>query len=637
MAREFPTNGARAPFSFVYNGQPSRTLLTSWPRTVERREVDANRRQLTLCWTDPETGLQCRCVETSYSDFPVSEWVVFFRNTGARDTPLLEQVRGVDAEFCGSGAGDVFLHGLKGDSCTADSYEPYCIPLAANEPRAFAPAASGKSCDGPQGWPYFNVQVPGGGVVLVVGWPGQWRASFARTGSNAVAAVAGQAQTRMRLKPGEELRTPLVAALFWKGDRVVDAQNVWRRWYLAHVLPRTGGVPQPPTFEIQAGGGEADEAAVQRVLDAGLHPDICWRDAAWYVNSGTPYTGADAWMNTGTWEIDPAKYPKGFRPFSDWVRARDMQFLLWFEPERVGDPASWLAARHPEWMLPGTSHGALLDLGNPAALAWLIGHIDGMVKAQGLDWYREDMNGCGPLPAWQKNDAPDRQGVTENLYVQGHLAFWDELRRRNPKLRIDSCASGGRRNDLETMRRAVPLLRSDFQWPKMERVVEGNQGHTYGLSFWLPFQGTATYLDDVYAYRSFYVAGFGMGALTPANAAMQKKAYDEFRRIAPRFFGDYYPLTPYSLAPDQWLAWQFNRPEQGDGVVQAFRRAQCADGTRTFVLQGLDAAARYEVSDIDSPDRQVLSGEALMRDGVRVGLKASPGAAVILYERVSAR
>lgn len=30
---------------------------------------------------------------------------------------------------------------------------------------------------------------------------------------------------------------------------------------------------------------------------------------------------------------------------------------------------------------------------------------------------------------------------------------------------IDSCASGGRRNDLETLRRAVPLLRSDLLAP----------------------------------------------------------------------------------------------------------------------------------------------------------------------------
>ncbi len=61
-----------------------------------------------------------------------------------------------------------------------------------------------------------------------------------------------------------------------------------------------------------------------------------------------------------------------------------------------------------------------------------------MIRSEGIDWYREDMNGAGPLPAWRKTDAKDRQGITENLYIQGHLKFWDELRCRHPHLRIDS-------------------------------------------------------------------------------------------------------------------------------------------------------------------------------------------------------
>ena len=52
--------------------------------------------------------------------------------------------------------------------------------------------------------------------------------------------------------------------------------------------------------------------------------------------------------------------------------------------------------------------------------------------------------------------------MNENLHVQGYLQYWDDLLARNPGLWIDSCASGGRRNDLETMRRAVPLHYSDF-------------------------------------------------------------------------------------------------------------------------------------------------------------------------------
>jgi alpha-galactosidase len=257
-----------------------------------------------------------------------------------------------------------------------------------------------------------------------------------------------------------------------------------------------------------------------------------------------------------------------------------------------------------------------------------------MITTHGLDWYREDMNGGGPLPAWRRNDKPDRQGMTENLYVQGHLAFWDELRRRHPHLRIDSCASGGRRNDLETMRRAVPLLRSDFQMPNMAGVIEGNQGHTYGLSFWLPFQGSGLYSYDTYAYRSFYMPSFGMGGLTPENMAAQQKAYGECRKIAPIMLeGDYYPLTRYSLKPDQWMAWQFNRPEQGDGVVQAFRRGQCEPAAQTYRLRGLDPAATYEVTDFDVAGTTMASGKDLMDKGLTIGIKDKPGAGVIVYQR----
>ena len=31
------------------------------------------------------------------------------------------------------------------------------------------PSYSGKSSDGPNGWPYYNLQVPGGGIILAIG------------------------------------------------------------------------------------------------------------------------------------------------------------------------------------------------------------------------------------------------------------------------------------------------------------------------------------------------------------------------------------------------------------------------------------------------------------------------------------
>ena len=633
------------PFSFVCGGKPSSGLLGKWKLSRRTRALDAQRREHMLTWADRTTGLQVRCIAVEYADFPVVEWTIYLKNTGKENTPMLENIQGLDARFERAADGEFVLHGIRGDSCLAESYRPYTHTLGPDVVKRYSPPVagekvSGKSSDGPEGWPYFNLQKPGGGVIVAVGWPGQWEASFARDHDRGVRIMAGQQLTHLYLKPGEEIRTPLIALLFWQGADVVRAQNLWRSWYLAHVLPRIAGKPQPPITQIQVEGSLASWPNVQAYLDAGIKPDICWRDAGggktWYPSSTGPYTNDMSWLNTGTWEPDPAKYPQGFKPFSDKVRAHGMQFLLWFEPERVGDPNSWLGKNHPEWLMPGNSAGSVLNEGNPAALTWLINHVDGMIKSQGLDWYREDMNGGHHGTAWRKNDAGDRQGITENLYVQGHLAFWDELRRRNPNLHIDSCASGGRRNDLETMRRAVPLLRSDWSvtvFAKEPLQVEGNQAQTYGLSPWLPWQGAGVpFFLDRYSVRSYYLTGFGMvlagnWSKSESKRADVKRGYDEVRRIAPLMLGDYYPLTPYSLATDQWIAWQFHRSDLGEGMVQAFCRPDAANDALTVKLHGLDPKQRYEIENFDG-GKDVHTGSELM-NGYTITLRQKPAAALL--------
>ena len=97
--------------------------------------------------------------------------------------------------------------------------------------------------------------------------------------------------------------------------------------------------------------------------------------------------------------------------------------------------------------------------------------------------------------------------------------------------------------------------------------------------------------------------------------------------------GDYYPLTPYSLKPDQWIAWQFNRPEPGDGMVQVFRREQCSDSSLVCRLHGLEPAATYELTNFDVAGATVVSGKDLMEKGLTVEIKDQPGAAVIVYRR----
>ena len=279
--------------------------------------------------------------------------------------------------------------------------------------------------------------------------------------------------------------------------------------------------------------------------------------------------------------------------------------VLWCEPERVAE-GTWLTTNHPEWIFGGAT-GGLLYFGNPEVQKWAVRHFDRLIKTQGVDLYREDFN-IDPLPYWRGNNAPDRQGITENLNVQGHLAYWDELRRRHPDMLIDTCASGGRRNDLETLRRAVPLLRSDFQGGGPDNVTRfaGNQGHTYGLSLWVPYCGTGEYFNNGYSVRSHFCQGMGIGynpAITPVDSPRLKKTLADWRAVVNKFYGDYYPLTPYALSEEAWMTWQFNRPENGTGMVQAFRhiRAGQIGASRASRLQQecslfVDQSRRFQAS-----------------------------------------
>ncbi len=244
-----------------------------------------------------------------------------------------------------------------------------------------------------------------------------------------------------------------------------------------HNLPRPGGKLVPTHYgscwSATLNPSAAEELAiVDGFQREGIHLDYYFIDAGWYPNQGS-------WVNVGTWEVDKTRFPRGVREVADRVHKNGTKFVLWFEPERVVD-GSWLAVHHPDWILRGGG-ARLLNLGHPEAWKWVVEKIDGLITSQAVDVYRQDFN-MQPLGCWRAADAPDRQGLTEMRHVEGYLAFWDELLRRHPDLYIDTCASGGRRNDLETLRRSVPLLRSDCFSP-----AEAQQAHTMGIALWMPY------------------------------------------------------------------------------------------------------------------------------------------------------
>ncbi len=615
-------------FRFTLADDDSAQLLAAWHRYEQALPLDEPQTGSRIEWRSP-AGIVVSCEVVEYRDYPVVDWTVFIRNEGDSDTEIVSDLRALDAEFA-LDDGETVLHHHTGSPCRADDYRPHTTPLAPNEPLRIS-TSGGRSSN--SDLPYFALDTGGSFVLMAVGWPGQWEASFERA-ETGVRMWAKQQDTHFRLRPGESVRLPRIALLFSDGDRV-RAQNTWRRWMLAHIVPRPNGqVPEPQLTPCSSKQFDemihADEASqklfIDRYVEKGLKPDYWWMDAGWYPNEW-------GWPNTGTWEVDTSRFPNGLRAITDHAHEQGIRTIVWFEPERV-TKGTWLYDEHPEWLLtnPADPGGnKLLNLGNPAAREWLTDHVDAMIAEQGIDLYRQDFN-MDPLDYWRAVDEPDRQGISENRHVSGLLAYWDELLRRHPGMLIDECASGGRRNDLEMMSRSVPLLRSDFIFDDTAQ-----QCHTYGMASWIPWFGTGAESSDVYALRSMYA----LNVIACWDVRRDNLDYDTLRRTieqwrgyAPLMLGDFAPLTDYHLETDVWMAWQFDRPDLGRGMVQAFRRADSPYDSALFVLRGLDPATQYRVRDIDDDDTTEVSGETLIGDGLQVRIGERRAARIVLYERV---
>lgn len=639
MAAHFGESKDAEPFfSFTYGGKASAELLKTWKLERATRKIDDKRTERTLTYTDPETGLVVRCVGVEYNDFPTVEWTLYFKNTGTADTPIIADIQAIDINLpCKDG--EYTLHRTKGDTCNIDSFQPIEEPFGPKVSRHFAPGG-GRPTNGEN--PYWNFNAQNKGLIIVLGWPGQWLARFDRDDATTLRIRAGQELTHFKLLPGEEARSPLIVLEFYQGDWI-RGQNIWRRWMVAHNIPRPDGKLVPthyggcwsnPLYPV----GETEMAMLNGYIRERVPLDFYFIDAGWYPCGGTK-AAIGNWAATGNWEVDKTRFPKGLREVSDLAHANGMKFVLWFEPERVTEN-TWLTNTHPEWVLGGKS-GGLVNLGNPEAWKWVVEKFDGFIVSEGVDVYRQDFN-IDPLGFWRGADAPDRQGLTENKHVKGYLAYWDELLRRHPKLWIDSCASGGRRNDLETLRRAVPLLRSDcFGAPATERPDDlgeptVQQCQTYGLSLWVPYHGSGTLCPTKYWFRSTIFPAARVGWDTrkkDLDYGLLHRMIGEFRTVQPYLLGDFYPLTPYSYDKKVWMAWQYDEPELGGGFVQAFRREEAKDDSMVLKLQGLDPNATYAVENLDGNMVVKMTGKDLMNTGLQIKLTEKPDSALFVYKK----
>lgn len=639
--------GKVPPFSFVYGGKSSDNFIRNWHYSAEKIKLtDPNVEESVYTYSDKQSGLVVKCFITCFNDFQAVEWVLKFSNTSGKNAPLIEKAAVIDHSFVSEEKGTFVLHHAKGSDAERTDFQPIDEKMQVGKSIYMTPIG-GRSSDN-TAFPFFNIETPGQqGIMVAVGWTGKWYADVLQADEKSVSLKSGMEKMQLNLYPKEEIRTPKICLLFWKGEDRMIGHNQFRQFILAHhsrkingcfaEYPLSGsfdyGDPEP-CGEYNCLTEEYAIALVKRYQQFRILPEVFWLDAGWYTGCGWDKEKGGWWQNVGNWTVDKERFPNGLKPVSDAVHETGAKFMVWFEPERVR-PGTQIDREHPEWLLrlPGNDN-YLFDLGNKDALVWLTDHISNMIKKEGIDYYRQDFN-FDPMPYWEANDKPGRIGISEIRHIEGLYAFWDSLLVLFPNLLIDNCASGGRRIDLETTTRSAPLWRTDYQYGE----PNGYQCHTFGLNFYLPIHGTAIYKTDSYTFRS------GLGGTAVMNwevtgkesesiPAIQKRIRD-YKNLRLYFYGDYYPLTESrnNTRDNVWLAYQLNRPKQKDGIVIAFRRGGSTNESIRTKLYGLEENATYELFYEDYGLQVRKTGHELL-EGIDLTIPQKPASLLISYHKL---
>ena len=644
---------SKLPISFRY-GVKKYSGLGGFKEISRKTIADDKKEGTEIVLVHCDNKLQVTVDSAYYPDYNAYEWTVYFKNIGTKNTSVLSEVKAADMYFTGS---KPVLKGIRGDG--DGWYEPYAYDVTLCTRNIVS--KDGRSTD--NNFPYFNLETDSGGTMIAIGWPGTWKAAFSYdfkgtthftgTGTNGLCTY---------LKPGETVKTPLMAFLRYYERDEDKATELWRNWYIDCNMPaETADSNEPvqpktcfllstdspnPSSDGSVGFEHSSwKASYEKVLAENLHFDYQWYDAGWYYDE---YGNSiwDKWYRTGTLTLDKNKWPDGtFLEMTKTLAANGTKTLLWVEPERLGVKDFDAFCKNYGYVSSWKIGKNISNLGNPACLEWTYNKIKTVLEETGADLYREDFN-TNPASAWEEADFEEglfRTGITENKYIQGHLELWNRIIKycaaTGKSTVIDSCASGGRRNDLETMRRAVPFLRSDAD----RSTAEIRLSMTTTVMKWLPYNGSSTlapFSSDLAATKYLSRVSFlpinAYGAAwtrdTTFNFDTLRTALDEWQRISKYYYDDFYALTPYHNHTNNtgWTAWMFFDADDDSGVLQVFRQSGSAENSYKICLKGVRDDTLYNLNDIDGVNSFTAIKGSQLKNGITITL-ANPSSASVIF------
>ena len=651
---------ASIPFTFVYNGEQHQGLRGLESISKRTENTPAGQALHLVYRLDPQ--VEIRVEAALNAEFGETEYTVWFENKGSEPSAVLKDLNCAVLSFPGE---EPVLRGCLGDH--VNRYADYILDLRDTTARFVS--ENGRATH--VVFPYFDLVHGEGGTLLALGWAGTWLSEFRYDGTQTQWTAANCNNFDSVLLPGEKVRTALVVLLPYQGRDRDDASNLWREWFLKYNMPKAdaqGHDIQPfstACFASDTGLPNSDgsiserfytwKRTLERLVWENVVPDFRWFDAGWYLDPRGNTVPKDWYGTVGTWELDTLKWPgKTFLESNEACHRAGMKVLVWFEPESVCDVED-LAANYgynPEWADHYRRNRYTSNLGIPECLEWTLGRITKMMGENGVDLFRED-NNSNPVKAWTAFDEKTaartglkRRGITENLAIQGHYALWDgiiDFCARNGKCTyIDNCASGGGRNDIESLRRSLPFMRSDYD----RTTTALRLSMSWSYCRWIPFHGANTKESEdelapgiaggstPYITRASWLPVYNLSEQYTHDVELDydrlRTTFGEWKKYRHLLIKDFHPLTPWHAPEDDahWTAFAWHDRQTDEAVLEAFRQETCPESAYTARLGFLQGDRNYTLTNEDTGETRCMSGTALATEGLAMTLEEPKSSAV---------
>ena len=178
-------------------------------------------------------------------------------------------------------------------------------------------------------------------------------------------------------------------------------------------------------------------------------------DDGWFKNRKSDKAGL------GDWFVDNTVFEDGLGPLIDHVKAKNMEFGLWVEPEMV-NPDSDLYRAHSDWVLNAdpaplilSRNQLVLDLTRTEVQTYLFERLDALLTEYSISYLKWDMNRA----VYQPNNQGGR--AVGHYQTNALYTLLGRLRAAHPAVEIESCSSGGGRADFGVLEFTDRIWTSD--------------------------------------------------------------------------------------------------------------------------------------------------------------------------------